>query len=377
MGRQRDALQFGLCFDYGNAEIDSRDDDNGTMETTYFGNSANWYHGTAPGPWVMTDQENNLVGCSTPDGSKLCTGLPEVDWRFVTAMAKGQPHHWTTLGGDAQRGDLSVMFDGPRSAVPRSHAQAGAILLGNGGDNSNGSQGTFYEGAMTAGGTFPTDATDRQVQANSWRPIMVRSVCAWRPQRRQRLRPVLQIFAPGTSQETVVTFTNTGGAPVTGVRLHIALPKQWTAVQTSNPEAGPVAPGASVSVRFKITSGAADFNGDLVAAASWIHADGGKQSETAAEKIRNAAPIRINEFRVSSPGNATDAFIELYNAGSRAKDISNWRLTQHQTQQAIFSAVKIPVGTKVAPHGFYLLGLSVRAWSCRRAPATRPCMFAA
>jgi hypothetical protein len=26
----------GCCFDYGNAEIDSRDDDNGTMETTYF-----------------------------------------------------------------------------------------------------------------------------------------------------------------------------------------------------------------------------------------------------------------------------------------------------------------------------------------------------
>jgi non-reducing end alpha-L-arabinofuranosidase len=29
----------GCCFDYGNAEIDSRDDDNGTMETTYFGDS--------------------------------------------------------------------------------------------------------------------------------------------------------------------------------------------------------------------------------------------------------------------------------------------------------------------------------------------------
>ena len=48
----------------------------------------------------------------------------------------------------------------------RPNAQAGAILLGNGGDNSNGSQGTFYEGAVTAAGTFPTDETDRQVQAN-------------------------------------------------------------------------------------------------------------------------------------------------------------------------------------------------------------------
>ena len=30
----------GCCFDYGNAEIDSRDDDNGTMETTYYGNAS-------------------------------------------------------------------------------------------------------------------------------------------------------------------------------------------------------------------------------------------------------------------------------------------------------------------------------------------------
>ena len=53
----------GCCFDYGNAEIDSRDDGNGTMETTYYGNATAWYRGPAPGPWIMTDQENNLVGC--------------------------------------------------------------------------------------------------------------------------------------------------------------------------------------------------------------------------------------------------------------------------------------------------------------------------
>src|ERR1019366_1811707 len=176
----------GCCFDYGNAEIDSRDDGNGTMETAYYGDSTGWYHGNPPGPWIMTDQENNLVGCANPDGSKLCVNLPNITWRFVTAMAKGEPHHWTSMGGDAQRGALSVMFDGPRvnSSYDPMRKQ-GAILLGNGGDNSNGSQGTFYEGAlgnggdnsngsqgtfyegaMTAAGTFPTDATDQLVQAN-------------------------------------------------------------------------------------------------------------------------------------------------------------------------------------------------------------------
>ena len=49
------------------------------------------------------------------------------------------------------------MFDGPRvNATYDPMRKQGAILLGNGGDNSNGSQGTFYEGAMTAAGTFPT-----------------------------------------------------------------------------------------------------------------------------------------------------------------------------------------------------------------------------
>ena len=56
----------GCCFDYGNGEIDSRDDGNGTMETSYYGNAPFWYHGPPPGPWIMTDQENNLVGCVNP-----------------------------------------------------------------------------------------------------------------------------------------------------------------------------------------------------------------------------------------------------------------------------------------------------------------------
>src|SRR5262249_22100628 len=70
-------------------------------------------------------------------------------------------------------------------------------------------------------------------------------------------------------------------------------------------------------------------------------------------------PIKINEFAIStaSPANATNSFIELYNAGDKEVDISNWTLTEHQTQQAVFSSVKIPAGTKLAARGFYLLGL--------------------
>ena len=39
-------FNYGCCFDYGKAEIDSRDDDYGTMETTYFGNATAGVKGT-------------------------------------------------------------------------------------------------------------------------------------------------------------------------------------------------------------------------------------------------------------------------------------------------------------------------------------------
>ena len=357
----------GCCFDYGNAETDSRDDNNGTMETTYYGNATAWYHGNAPGPWIMTDQENNLVGCVTTDGSKLCRDLPNITWRFVTAIAKGEPHHWTSMGGDAQRGRLSIMFDGPR--VDHTYdpmRKQGAILLGNGGDNGNASQGTFYEGAMTASGTFPSDATDQLVQTNI--------VAARYEVARLQLAPAsavnaptgLQTFAPASSQQTTLTFTNTTGAPVAGVSLSLIVPTQWRATiagstTSSRTLAEAVAPGASVSATFTVTSGPAPFNGDLIGKASWTdQTTRGTHSDTTAEKVRNGSPVKINELRVSagSAENVTDSFIELYNASANAVDLTNWTITQHQTQQAIFSSIRIQSGTTLAPHGFYLLGLS-------------------
>jgi hypothetical protein len=196
-------------------------------------------------------------------------------------MAKGEPHHWTSMGGDAQRGALSVMFDGPRvNSTYDPMRKQGAILLGNGGDNSNGSQGTFYEGAMTAAGTFPTDATDRLVQANvvAARYDVPRLSLAPGPEGTPATAtpPGLQTFSPGSSQDTTVTFTNTTGAPAVGVQLSISVPKQWTsfvsgATKTSMTIADPVAPGASVSATFKVTSGPAAFNGDLVGNAQWTN----------------------------------------------------------------------------------------------------------
>jgi hypothetical protein len=353
----------GCCFDYGNAEIDSRDDGNGTMETSYFGNATAWYHGNPPGPWVMTDQENNLVGCVNPGStSKLCATLPSITSRFVTAVAKGEPHHWASLGGDAQTGALTTMFDGPRvDATYDPMRKQGAIVLGNGGDNSNGSQGTFYEGVMTSG--FPTDATDQLVQANIVAAQYTVQRLSLTPASATVTPPGLQTFTTDSPQTSTVTFTNTTDSTVVGVRLSISVPFLWTSIVPGTSRTSQtfdsVASGASVSATFKVTSGPIPFNGDLTGNASWTNpANGGRQFATTTEKARNTSPIKINEFRAGTSANPTNAFIELYNAGDRTVDLSNWTLTEHPTQQPVFSTVAVPPGTRLAGHHFYLLGLA-------------------
>ena len=356
----------GCCFDYGNAEIDSRDDDNGTMETAYYGDSADWIHGTLPGPWIETDQENNLVGCIPAAGSHLCAHLPDIHWRFVTAMAKGEPHHWTSMGGDAQQGPLTVMFDGRRvnSSYDPMRKQ-GAILLGNGGDNSNSSQGTFYEGAVTAAGAFPSDATDQKVQANvvaagyQEQPLVVTAASSKQP-------TGAQIFGLGQSRDLQVRYTNVTGAPVRSLAITLVAPPQWKAVvagtgETSRTMPDALAPGASTSVTFTVSAGPGAFHGDLMAKALW--ADGiasGTHTETMPVKVRSSAPVKLNEFRIGSGanGNASDSFVELFNAGTDPVDLSNWTMTVRPTQQASFSSIHIPAGTTLRAKGFYLLGLS-------------------
>jgi hypothetical protein len=153
----------GCCFDYGNAETSSLDTGNGHMEAVYFGDNKVWGYGTGNGPWVMADLENGLfsgveAGYNAND--------PSVSHRFLTAVVKGGPDQWAIRAGNAQSGGLSTYYSGPRPDVPGYDPmkKEGAIILGIGGDNSNSSAGTFYEGVMTSG--YPSDATENAVQAN-------------------------------------------------------------------------------------------------------------------------------------------------------------------------------------------------------------------
>ncbi|KAJ4377517.1 hypothetical protein N0V83_000342 [Neocucurbitaria cava] len=151
------------CFDYGNGETNNKDTGNGHMEAIYFGDSTSWGYGSGSGPWIMADLENGLFsGAAT----KLNSGDPSVSYRFLTALIKGGPNKWAIKGANAASGSLSTYYSGARPTATGYNPmkKEGAIILGIGGDNSVGGQGTFYEGVMTTG--YPTDATESSVQAD-------------------------------------------------------------------------------------------------------------------------------------------------------------------------------------------------------------------
>ncbi|TVY91638.1 putative alpha-L-arabinofuranosidase B [Lachnellula willkommii] len=151
------------CFDYGNAETNSHDTGNGHMEAIYFGDNTVWGTGAGSGPWIMADLENGLFSGASATSN---TADASISYRFVTAIIKGEANEWAIRGANAASGSLSTYYSGVRPSVSGYNpmSKEGAIILGIGGDNSNGAQGTFYEGVMTTG--YPSDATEASVQSN-------------------------------------------------------------------------------------------------------------------------------------------------------------------------------------------------------------------
>ena len=155
------------CFDYGNAEVNTKDNGAGTMEAVYFGKSTQWGKGSGTGPWVMADLEDGVYA-----GKSFTDPGQSVSWTsdYVMAMLKGDTkNHWALKGGDAQKGTLKSLYDGVRPSAVASGKydpmrKEGAIVLGIGGDNSHTAEGTFFEGCIVTG--YPSNATDDAVQAN-------------------------------------------------------------------------------------------------------------------------------------------------------------------------------------------------------------------
>ncbi len=150
----------GCCFDYGNAETTANDDGNGTMEAVYLGMGVIWGTGVQGGPWVMADLENGLYpGWENGQDRNISTNTP-LRYDFVTALVVGDTAdknqgkgRFALYGGDATSGALTTMYDGIRPEKPGyvPMQKQGSVILGIGGDNSNGDGGRFYEGVMGNG----------------------------------------------------------------------------------------------------------------------------------------------------------------------------------------------------------------------------------
>ena len=164
-----DSYNSGCCFDYGNAETNSMDNGEGTMEAVYFGTCTFWNKGAGDGPWIMGDLENGLwAGDSSP-----YEGNQPITHKFITGMVKGDSKsdtwpdgRWAIKVGNAQSGSLDFAFPEGKRPSDRYNPmrKEGAIILGTGGDNSNGAQGNWFEGLMTT--HFSSNAADDAVQAN-------------------------------------------------------------------------------------------------------------------------------------------------------------------------------------------------------------------
>ncbi len=147
------------------------------MEAVYFGSynstGKGWCGGVGEGPFIMADLESGVWACADRPGTNPSS--ISMNSTFVTAMVKGfgdvPPYgHWQLRGGDAAVGELVTQFDGPRPAQAAGRSPyypmrlTGSLILGIGGDNSDGAAGVFMEGVVLKGAS--TDAADTAVQAD-------------------------------------------------------------------------------------------------------------------------------------------------------------------------------------------------------------------
>ena len=343
----------GCCFDYGNSSTNGRAVGRGTMETTYFGTSTNWGSGNGEGPWIMADMEAGLF--SGFNAKK--NDVPSItDWRFVSAYVNGGGgNKWDLRGGDATKTEVVTYYEGVRPVSPDPNenyfpmSKKGGLLLANGGDNGNGSAGTFYEGVMTVG--YPSLEAVEAVQAN---------IAAARYAERTIETSRLLTFRKGEPQSFAVTFRNNTQNTLSNFDLGLELPKGWAYELESTDKTKRIEPGQTVYATFRITGPEADRAGFAEVTAKW---KGG--SESSSQRIRSAAAVSINEISLGS-----EQFIELYNASDETVDLSGWEIEITRSGWAPVRAARLPAGTAIQAKGFLVLRPDAHALAFDAAPLT-------
>ncbi|MDO5443783.1 MAG: arabinofuranosidase catalytic domain-containing protein, partial [Bacteroidia bacterium] len=332
----------GCCFDYGNSSTNGKAVGTGTMETTYYGTATAWGSGNGNGPWIMSDMEAGLF--SGYNAKK--NDVPSItDWDFLSVFVNGGGgNQWDLRGNDASIDTLITFYSGVRPHTNEgSNAyypmnKKGGMLLGNGGDNGNGSAGTFFEGVMTFG--YPSDDAINAVQKN-----IAAMGYAQYPLSVARISD----FKPGSSNDVAVAFTNRSKKALKNFTIKAEVPEGWEVANYGN-EPGTLDAAANKNVQFSIKAPQERASGYVRFTASW---DGG--SFSASERIRCAEPVRINEVSLSTPDGLSPQFIELYNAGDTPVDISSLDIVVRRSGWASVKAATIPAGTTMAPHSFYLI----------------------
>lgn len=345
----------GCCFDYGNSSTNGKAVGRGTMETTYYGISTAWGSGNDEGPWIMADMEAGLF--SGFNAKK--NDVPAITgWRFVSAYVNGGGgNHWDLRGGDATTPDIVTFYDGVRPVSPDPNegyypmSKKGGLLLANGGDNGNGSAGTFYEGAMTVG--YPSAEAVKAVQAN---------IAAAQYKEQTMWMSRLTSFHEGKSQTLTVSYLNNTDKTVSGLNVSLELPKGWTSELASmvGAEAG-VKPGEKAVAIFKVSGPGYDSEGFAKAVASW---KGG--SEFTAQRVRSIPDVSINELYLGD-----EQFIELYNSSVDPVDLSGWTVEITRSGWAPVVAAKLPQGTLISAKNYLVLRPNADALAFDAAPLTK------
>ena len=343
----------GCCFDYGNSSTNGRAVGRGTMETTYFGTSTNWGSGNGEGPWIMADMEAGLF--SGFNAKK--NDVPSItDWRFVSAYVNGGGgNKWDLRGGDATKTEVTTYYEGVRPVSPDPNesyfpmSKKGGLLLANGGDNGNGSAGTFYEGVMTVG--YPSLEAVEAIQAN---------IAATRYAERTIETSRLLTFRKGEAQSLLVTFNNSTQKTLSGLSIGLDLPKGWAYELESTDMTKRIKPGETVRASFRITGPDTDQTGFAKVIAKW---NGGMESSSM--RIRSAAPVSINEIYLGN-----EQFIELYNASDEAVDLSNWEVEITRSGWAPVRAARMPKGTVIQAKGFLVMRPNAEAIAFDASPLT-------
>ena len=161
-----DATHAGTacCWDFGNV---GKDNCNGTTMNTLFFGTGFWGRGAGAAPWFMADFEGGVwsggsVGGPTAANDTTATNISMAGVPFAFGVLKTSTGQYALRMGNGQSGGLTTGYDG--AAPAKNFSFGGGIVLGVGGDNSNHSFGTFFEGAVVSG--RPSDATDAAVLAN-------------------------------------------------------------------------------------------------------------------------------------------------------------------------------------------------------------------